>query len=108
MRKGKQKTKEDKDYTAMMELRTRMLLRNAVNTKSEVTLADAEVLRHIAMRLGYDLIELAKIDITDPQVNPFALMPPAEPNPVPQPRYVGQCYCNNYHCAGDCGPEDAL
>lgn len=20
--------------------------------------------------------------------------------------YVG--YCNNYHCAGDCGPEDAL
>lgn len=26
----------------------------------------------------------------------------------PKPRYKCGCYCNNYLCAGDCGPEDAL
>lgn len=62
------------DKAAMMELRTRMLLRNALVSKSGQTLADTEVLKHLASRLGYDLDALAQLDITDPAVNPYAKM----------------------------------
>lgn len=57
-----------------MELRVRMLLRNGLVSRSEVTLASTEVLREIAIRLGYDPEKLRDLDITDPKVNPFATL----------------------------------
>lgn len=59
----------DKIYN--MELRTRLLFRNAITSKSGLTLADTEVLKNIALRLGYDLKELAYLDNTDVNVNPY-------------------------------------
>ena len=56
----------------LMELRVRMLLRNGLLSKSEMTLAGTDVLKEIAIRLGYDPHALKSLDITNPSVNPFA------------------------------------
>lgn len=55
-----------------IELRVRMLLRNGLLSKSGMTLADTEVIKEMAARLGYDAKKLKTLDITDPNVNPYA------------------------------------
>lgn len=83
MSEAKRMTKARKDDKAMefigrcnkvvvMERRVQMLLRNALVSKSECTLASKEVLIEMGLRLGYDLEMLSKLDIADPSVNPFA------------------------------------
>jgi hypothetical protein len=66
------KSKKTRPSPGKLELRVRMLLRNGLVSKSGCTLADSEVLREIAVRLGYDTAVLEKIDVTDPTVNPYA------------------------------------
>lgn len=61
-----------KSTPAQIELRVRMLLRNGLTSKSGMTLADTEVLKEIAMRLGCDISKLKELDMADPAVNPFA------------------------------------
>lgn len=46
-----------------MELRIRMLLRNGIVSKSGLTLADTEVLKEIAKRLGYSIKELKELEL---------------------------------------------
>lgn len=53
------------DFETMMEFRVRMLLRDALVSKSGCTLADTVVLAEIARRLGYDADKLVSLDITD-------------------------------------------
>lgn len=55
-----------------LELRVRMLLRNGLTSKSGMTLADTDVLKEITKRLGYKVPELLALDLSDPEVNPFA------------------------------------
>jgi hypothetical protein len=64
--------KQVKVNSKKLELRVRLLLRNGLVSKSGVTLADTEVLKEIATRLGYDSTKLKQLDITNPNVNPFA------------------------------------
>lgn len=63
---------KDQSRGPCMDLRIRMLLRNALVSKSGTTMADTEVLKEIALRLGYALETLKQLDIGDPKINPNA------------------------------------
>lgn len=65
-----------KSTPAQLELRVRMLLRNGLTSKSGMTLADTEVLREIAKRLGYDTSKLKALNPADLAVNPYVYNPP--------------------------------
>lgn len=55
----KKPTKEEK--AAFLELRLQNLLRNGFKSKSGMTLADTEVLKEIAKRLGYNKKDLLEV-----------------------------------------------
>ncbi len=54
-----------------LDCRIQLLLHNGLTPRSSMTLADTEVLKEIALRLGYNLEKLKALDNTDPAVNPY-------------------------------------